>query len=95
MPVKGTDWFLTYLIRERLISGQIESVSRGIITRSIIQAALTIVVLLGLFLYIFLQSSKTAKLMLEKEKADAEYQVKQEEMEHRIALQNELLAEKE
>ena len=95
VPVKGTDWFLTYLIRERLISGQIESVSRGIITRSIIQAALTIVVLLGLFLYIFLQSRKTAKLMLEKEKADAEHRVKQEEMEHRIALQNELLAEKE
>lgn len=95
VPVKGTDWFLTYLIRERLISGQIESASRGIITRSIIQAALTIVVLLGLFLYIFLQSRKTAKLMLEKEKADAEYRIKQEEMEHRIALQNELLAEKE
>ena len=51
VPVKGTDWFLTYLIRESVISDNISAISGGIIRRSMIQTALTILVLLGLFVF--------------------------------------------
>ena len=94
-PIQGTDWFLTYLIRESVISEQIGSVSNRIITRSVIQSMLTAAVLMAMFLYLLRQSRKTTQLMLEKETAEAEHRVKQEEMEQRIALQNELLAQKE
>ena len=95
VPVAGTDWMLTYLIRESVVSEQISSISRGIITRSVIQSALTVLVLLVLFLFILRQNKKNTQLQLEKETADAEHRVKQEEMEERLALQEELLAQKE
>ena len=95
VPVEGTDWMLTYLIRESVISNNISSVSNSIITRSVMQSVLTAAVLIGLFLYILSQNKKNASLLLEKEKADAEHRIKEEEMEQRLALQEELLAEKE
>ncbi len=95
VPVSGTDWFLTYLIRESVISEQISSISDGIITRSVLQTILTILVLVAIFWYVFLQNRKSARLRLEKETADAEHRVKQEEMEQRLALQDELLEQKE
>ena len=95
VPVTGTDWFLTYLIRESVISEQISSISRDIIMRSVIQSILTIAVLLAMFLFIILQNQKNMRLQLDKEKADAEHHVKQEEMEQRLALQTELLLQKE
>ncbi len=90
VPVKGTDWMLTYLIRERVISDRIGAISNGIISRSVIQSLLTVLVLLAMFLFIIFQNRKNAKLQLEKETQDAEMRVKQEEMERRIALQEEL-----
>ena len=36
VPVTGTDWFLTYLIRESVISENISAISNGIIRRSMI-----------------------------------------------------------
>ncbi|HBZ52313.1 MAG TPA: hypothetical protein DEO82_00930 [Eubacterium sp.] len=49
VPISGTDWMLTYLIRENTISEKIQSVSNGIILRSIIQTILIIVVLIFIF----------------------------------------------
>ena len=95
VPIKGTDWFLTYLIRESVIIDNISAISRGIIWRSITQTALTIFVLIGMFAFILRQAGKNSRLMLEKETADAENRVKREEMEHQLALQKELLAQKQ
>ena len=78
---------LTYLIRESVISDHISSVSEGIIARSLVQTFLTALVLLTMFLFIFLQSKKNAELAIEKETSV----VKQEELEQRLQLQNELL----
>ncbi|MBR6348729.1 MAG: hypothetical protein IKR80_07265, partial [Spirochaetales bacterium] len=87
VPVNGTDWFLTYLIRESVLSQEISSITDGIIIRSIIQFFTTALVLLLLFLLIFIQMRKNAKLILEKETADAENRVKNRELERRLALQ--------
>ena len=95
VPVTGTDWLLTYLIREHVISESISAVSSGIIRRSMIQTALTMLVLLGMFGFIFRQARRNAQLTLEKETADAENRVKQEEMARQLALQNELLEQKQ
>ena len=94
VPVEGTNWLLTYLIRESVISDSIGTISEGIICRSVIQSVLTVVILLGLFAFIIQQTLRNAKLALEKETADAENRVKQEEMEQRLRLQEELLAQK-
>jgi len=93
VPVGGTDWMLTYLIRESVITDQISSISDGTIRRSIIQSVITVVVLLAIFAYIFSQNRKNAKLRLEKETADTENRVKQQEMEARLKLQEQLLEE--
>ncbi|MBO5591212.1 MAG: response regulator [Acidaminococcaceae bacterium] len=91
VPVKGTDWMLSYLISESLISNEISSISDGIITRSQILTALMTLVLLGLFAFLFGQMRRSSQLALEKEKSDTENRVKQEELEQRIVLQEELL----
>ena len=93
VPVEGTDWLLTYLIRESVISEQISSVSEGIIQRTIWQSLILLAVLLAVFSYILLQNRRNAILQLEKETADAENRVKQEELEHRLSLQEKLLEE--
>ena len=95
VPVTGTDWLLTYLIRESVISRNISAISNGIIQRSMVQTALTVLVLLGMFAFILKQARRNAKLTLEKETADAENRIKREEMERQLALQNELLAQKQ
>ena len=94
VPVEGTDWLLTYLIRESVISDSISAISDSIIRRSTMQSLMTVAVLLGLFAFVIRQTRKNARLTLEKETADAENRVKQEEMEQRLLLQEELLAEK-
>ena len=91
VPVKGTDWLLTYLVREKVINERIGSVSDGIITRSVIQSILTALVLGTMFVFIILQNRKNMRLVLEKEKADTENRVKHQEMEQRLALQEQLL----
>ena len=95
VPVKGTDWFLTYLIRESVISENISAISDGIIRRSMMQTFLTVAVLFIMFMFILRQARRYSKLTLEKETADVENRVKQEEMERQLALQNELLAQKQ
>ncbi len=91
VPVRGTDWMLTYLVRESVISGQVASISEGSVQRSLIQSVLTVAVMVLVFAFIIMQNRKTAKLTLEKEVADAENRIKQEELEEQLALQEELL----
>ena len=93
VPVKGTDWQLTYLIRESVISDRISSVSNNIINKSVMQSLLTILVLLAMFAFIISQSRRNAKLRLENETAEAAARAKQEEMQQRLILQERLLEE--
>ena len=95
VPVQGTNWFLTYLIRESVITESISAISSGIIRRSMVQTALTVAVLLAMFAFILRQARKNARLTLEKETADAENRVKREEMERQLALQEQLLVQKQ
>ena len=90
-PVKGTDWMLTYLIRESVISDRIGGVTNGIVLRGLLQSLLTIVVLGALFSFMFLQNRRNARLRLEKETSEAANRVKHEEMEQRLKLQEALL----
>ena len=91
VPVEGTDWLLTYLIRESVISEQIRTVSEGIIRRSLLQSTLAALVLLILFSIIIVQTKRSAKIALEKETAEAENRVKHQALEQRLALQEKLL----
>ena len=87
VPVHRTNWMLTYLIRESIISAQIDAISRGIVTRSMGLAILITLVLAGVFAVIAIQTRKAAKLAIEQETAET----MQQELEERIALQDELL----
>ena len=95
VPVSGTNWFLTYLIRESVITDKISTISDGILRRSMIQTVSTLAVLIAMFVFILRQAHKNAQLTLEKETASTESRVKQAEMERQLALQNELLAQKQ
>ena len=90
VPVKGTDWMLTYLGQENVIGAQIRSVSDGIIQRSLALSILMALVLLGFFGYIIKQNINNARLLLEKETSEAESRAKNEELQQRIALQEQL-----
>ena len=93
IPVRGTDWQLTYLIRESVISERISSISEGTVKRSILQSVLTVAAMLVMFGFIIGQTKRSDRLLLEQETAEAENRVKQEELEHRLALQEKLLEE--
>ena len=93
VPVEGTDWLLTYLIRENVISEQINSITAGILRRSVILAVIVTLVLLALFFFFIAQIRKNVRLAAERETAEAENRIKQQELEQRIALQDELLEE--
>ena len=90
VPVRGTDWQLTYLIRESVISDKISSISDGIIKRSIVQSVLTMLVLIVIFILIITQIRRNSRLRLERETAQAEVRGKEVELEQRIALQKKL-----
>ncbi len=92
-PVKGTNWMLTYLIRDSIISEQINTISSGIIRRNLIQTLLTAAIMLIVFAVIIRQNRRNSRLILEKETTEAENRVVQQEMEERLALQDQLLAE--
>ena len=91
VPVSGTDWLLTYLIRESVIGERIAHVTNGILSRSFFQSVLTAVVLSAMFAFIIMQIRRNTKLRIEKESADAENRVKHQYLEQRIALQDKLL----
>ena len=91
VPVEGTDWMLTYLVRESLISNQIQSISHGIITRSLFQTILTGLVLVIMFVVIIRQIRQNSKLALDKEVSEAAGRIKQEALENQLVLQERLL----
>ncbi len=93
IPITGTDWQLTYLIRESVISERISHISEAAVTRSIVQLILTVAAMLGMFAFILDQIRQSAKLQAEKEKADAENRIKQEELTRRLELNEKLLEE--
>ncbi|MBQ7529194.1 response regulator [bacterium] len=95
IPVNGTDWQLTYLIRESVISDRVSSVYVDIIHKSIIQSILTIAVMLVLFFFIITQIKKNNHLLLEKETTETANRIKQIELEQRLALQEKLLREEQ
>ena len=95
VPVHGTNWMLTYLVRESVISDQISSISAGIIQRSLFQSILTALVLAAIFGVMIQQMRRAAKLNLEKEVSEAENRVKQQELEEQLALQEELLSQEQ
>ncbi|MBO5537259.1 MAG: response regulator [Clostridia bacterium] len=94
VPVEGTSWLLTYLIRESVISSQISTISEGIIGRSVLQSVIIVSVLVIMFAFIIRQNRINARLVLDKEKADTENRIKREEMEQRLHLQEEILEQR-
>ncbi len=86
-PIRGTDWMLSYLIRESVISEHIENITSGIIRRSLILSLITAAVLLLISAFTILQTRKAVRLASEQETA----KIMQQELEERIALQDELL----
>ena len=93
VPVKSTDWMLTYLIRESVISAKINPVTESIVLRSLIQSVIAAIVLAGVFVFIIYQIRRNAALSIAKEASEAENRVKQEQMEEKLALQAKLLEE--
>ncbi|MBO6128621.1 MAG: response regulator [Pseudobutyrivibrio sp.] len=91
VPVTGTNWMLTYLIRESIISEQITSISDGIVLRSFILSVFAAFLLIIIFIFIVIQTKRAAKITLEKEVSETENRVRQEELEEQLALQEELL----
>ena len=91
IPVDGTDWMLTYLIRESLISEQVSHITQDITNRSLFQSVIVLLVMSGFFLLILLLNRKTSLLLLERETSEAANRVKQKEMERRLKLQDQLL----
>ncbi len=95
VPIRGTDWMLTYLVRDSVISNQISSITDGIVFRGLIQSILIALVLVAMFIVVIIQTRRTNKMTLEKEVADTENRVKQQELEEQLALQEELLAQEQ
>lgn len=92
-PIEGTDWQLTYLIRESVISDEISSITSGTLRRSVIQTLLTLICVTVLFSFIIYQIRKNSAILLEKEKAEVENRARQMEMQETLELQEKLLEE--
>ena len=95
VPVHGTDWMLTYLIRESIIGEQINSISQSIIIRSAVQSGLTALVLVIMFSLLFVQQRRAAKDALDREVSETENRVRQQELEEQLAMQEELASKSE
>ena len=74
-PVKGTNWRLTYLVRESVISDKIGYISRDIMRRSILQSVIIIVAIIGLFTFVLIQIKRNTKLDLERKTAKLKSEV--------------------
>ena len=92
-PVVGTDWMLSYLIRENNIQAEIAAVNAEIRQRSMIQMLFTIAAMAIVFWLIISQAKKNQKLLHQKNLSDTENRIKREEMEEKFRLQTQLLSE--
>ena len=95
VPVEGTDWQLTYLVRESVIADKVGYISKDIVMRSVVLSIVTIAAVSGLFIFLLIQSKNNTKLEIERQTAEAETRGKQEELEHSIELQKQLEAQSE
>ncbi len=95
VPIHGTDWMLTYLIRESIIGEQINSISRSIIIRSAVQSGLTALILTAMFILLFLQQKQAARAAIDREVSETENRVRQQELEEQLAMQEELASKSE
>ena len=95
VPIKGTDWQLTYLIRESVISDRISSIYAASVRRSLMQSFLTIVVMGVMFGLVSMQIRKNNQLVVEHTASEAALRVKQESLEEQLKLQEQLLAEQQ
>ena len=77
-----------------MISRRISAVSSGIVRRTVIQSLLTTLVLGAMFAFIIAQNRRNARLRIEKETSEAANRVKHQEMEQRLALQEQLLEQR-
>jgi len=91
VPVKSTDWMLTYLVRDNVISEQFSAISEGIVERNLLKSVIVLFVLVILFIFIVLQTHRNAKLKIEQEVIDAENRVKQKKLEEQLKLQEKLV----
>ena len=87
VPIHKTNWMLTYLIRESVISDQIDTISNGIVNRSLFMSLITALVLTIVFVIMIIQTKKAMKLTMDAETSE----LMQQELEERLALQEELL----
>ncbi len=94
VPVEGTDWLLTYLIRESVVSARVNSVTDGIMLRSFGQSVITVAAIVAIFGYIVAETRRNGRLLLEKETAEAGNRARNQELEQRLVLQEQLLAER-
>ena len=90
VPVDGTDWNLTYLIKESVISDKITSISSGMIIRGIIQSVITVLAMAAMFVFILTATRRSTRLQIESETAQAELRGKEAELDRRLALQKQL-----
>ena len=95
VPIKGTDWQLTYLIRESVISDRISSIYADSVRRSLVQSVLTIIVMGVMFSLVLLQMRKNNQLIVKHTASEATLRVKQESLEEQLKLQEQLLAEQQ
>lgn len=72
IPIEDTNWMLTILIRDNVISNQIGFVHSGMMQRGIIQIVIMVAVMLGVFVTLIRRSKKNAKARLEQEKEDSD-----------------------
>ena len=89
-PVKGTDWVLTYLVRESVIADNINDISEDIVSRIIVWAVFTFFAMLMMLTFIYVSSKKTNQERIEREAAEAETRGKEAELKERIKLQEKL-----
>ena len=72
IPVEGTSWMLTILIRDNVINDQISSISSGMLRRSVIQIAITLAATLGVSIALIAQYRRNAQTLITREKADGD-----------------------
>ena len=91
VPIKSTDWMLAYLVRDNVFSEQFSAISEGIVERNLLKSVIVLFVVVLLFVFVILQTKRTAKLKLEREITDAENRVKQKKLEEQLELQQKLV----
>lgn len=72
IPVEGTNWMMTVLIRNNIITEQINSIRSGMMRRSVIQIIITMTTMFAVFIGFIAQFRKNARMVLEQEKADGD-----------------------